>query len=171
MGIDSMILEWPNIDLTYYDQKTGGFGTIPEIEKRKWGYRLTVGQKLSRIRYRESNRGIYILPTVKEIREDGLVVTHLLGKGEVFVPFVQLLLGVGGSCYRDMYIEPCEPLFEKNKMVDIVSGNITTEEVGRKSTQCGIWYKHGGWRTKHKQSDENLKHFVKLGQVSMEELM
>lgn len=61
-----------------------------EIEKGQYGYRLTVGQQLHSIRYRGTNYDIFVNPKVEDIREDGLLVTHLLqdrGQGAVLCPW------------------------------------------------------------------------------------
>ena len=171
---NSIILTYPNLDFSYKVQKLSMncFETFKEIEKKEYGYRLTEGQKLVGIRYRGSNYDYFVHPTIKEIRKDGLMITHLLQEKEeapIFVPFIKNLLGVGGRYkLREMYIEPCDKLYEKNKLKDVLEGNIETNDYclrGQIDTGEGIWYKNGGFRIQKVLGDENLKNFIKLGQL------
>ena len=174
--MEEIILAWPIISLCYMDRtgSCGGYRIFPEIEKGKYGYRLTVGQKLQAIRYHGTNYDIFVNPKVVEIRPDGLMVTHLLqkeGEGPVFCPYKKELPNGGVYAPRDLYIEPCEHLYEKNKLADVLSGNARDEDPrrpGRKDDigkNRGIFWEHGGWRTTGDYiSQQNLKNFVKLGQ-------
>lgn len=176
--MDEIILSWPNVSLCYMDRSGswGGLREFRELEKGQYSYRLTVGQQLQAIRYRGTNYDIFVQPTVVEIRPDGLVVTHLLqknGEGLVFCPYRKELPSGGVYALRDLYIEPCEHLYEKNKLADILAGNVRDEdprkpwEDGFRQRQ-GIFWKHGGWRTPGDHiSQENLRNFVKMGQQEL----
>lgn len=171
--MDSIILKLPNIALYYYVSKDFNFRQVPNLEN--YGYRLTVGQKLKCIRYHDSNAEMFVNPVIKEITEDGLYITHLMGGGEnheeiVFVPFRKSLPNNHIYEMRDMYIEPCEHLYEKNNMEDILSGNIQKSHIYCQVEREGIWYWHGGCRSKNKESDENLQNFVRMGQMTFTEL-
>lgn len=177
--MNEVTLAWPNVSLCYMDRKGawGGFQVFPEIEKGEYGYRLTVGQQLQAIRYHGTNYDIFVEPRVLEIRTDGLVVTHLLqkeGEDPVFCPYKKELPNGGVYAPRDLYIEPCEHLYEKNKLDDVLSGKARDEDPqkpGHKNNiilNKGIFWEHGGWRsTGDRISQENLKYFVKLGQQEL----
>lgn len=145
-----------------------------EIEKGQYGYRLTVGQQLHSIRYRGTNYDIFVNPKVEDIREDGLLVTHLLqdrGQGAVLCPWQKELPSGGIYEMRDLYVVPCEPLYEKHRLADVLTGNIREEDPHLSELQDdtapkrGIFWKHGGWRSSGDRiSQENLKNFVKMGQ-------
>ena len=58
--MDEIILSWPNVSLSYMDQR-GGWPTLrefSEIEKGQYGHQLTVGQQLHAIRYHGTNYDI-----------------------------------------------------------------------------------------------------------------
>ena len=80
--MDEIILSWPNVSLTYMEHRNGMscFAEFREIERSQYGYRLTVGQELHAIRYHGTNYDIFVSPVVVEIRQEGLVVAHLLQK-------------------------------------------------------------------------------------------
>lgn len=169
-------LAWPNVELCYMDRGGSwpGLQVFPEIEKGQYGYRLTAGQQLHSIRYRGTNYDIFVNPKVEEIQEDGLLVTHLLqnrDEGAVLCPWQKSLPSGGVYKTRDLYVVPCEPLYEKNRLADVLAGNIREEELRPPGLQDvvrperGIFWKHGGWRNPGDRiSRENLKNFVKLGQ-------
>lgn len=177
--MDEVILNWPNVSLCYMDRtgSWGGFREFREIEKGQYGYRLTVGQQLHAIRYHGTNYDIFVNPKVVEIRPDGLVVTHLMeknGEGPVFCPYQKELPSGGVYATRDLYIEPCEHLYEKNKLADILAGTVRDEDPRKPWERDdykrgrGIFWQHGGWRTTGDRiSQENLHNFVKLGQQKL----
>lgn len=177
--MNETILLWPNVSLCYMDRtgSWGGYRVFPEIEKGKYGYRLTVGQKLHAIRYHGTNYDIFVEPRVVEIRPDGLVVTHLLqkqGEGPVFCPYKKELPAGGVYELRDLYIEPCEHLYEKNRLADVLAGTVREDHPRRpwekddERHDRGIFWQHGGWRTTGDRiSQENLRNFVKMGQQEM----
>ena len=174
--MDEMILQWPNVSLCYMDCRGNwpGFREFSEIEKGQYGYRLTVGQQLHAIRYHGTNYDIFVLPKVVEIRPDGLVVTNLLqrnGEKPILCPWKKELPSGGVYKIRDLYIEPCEHLYEKNRLADVLAGNVQEEDLCHPNlpedinSGKGIFWKHGGWRSiGDRISRENLGNFVKLGQ-------
>ena len=173
--MNETILSWPNISLCYMDRSGswGGFREFREIEKGQYGYRLEVGQQLKAIRYRGTNYDIFVCPTVVEIRSDGLLVSHLCqerDRGLILCPWRKELPSGGVYKMRDLYIEPCEHLYEKNRLADVLAGNVREEEYrpgggGVRKADYGIFWKHGGWRTPGDRiSQENLRNFIKLGQ-------
>lgn len=180
--MDEIILSWPNVSLSYMDYRGGwpGLREFSEIEKGQYGYRLTVGQQLHAIRYHGTNYDIFVSPRIVDIRPDGLVVTHALQRGAekpIFCPWKKELPNGGVYKMRDLYIEPCEHLYEKNRLADVLAGNIREEDPRPLWDQAdathrrGIFWKHGGWRsTGDRISRENLGNFVKLGQQLIKEM-
>ncbi len=174
--MNEIIMTYPNVSLSYSVPTKSGicFECFNEIKEGKFGYRLTEGQTLESIRYHGSNYDHFVQPKIQEIRENGLVITHLLqkqGEAPVFVPFVKELPAAGKYAPRDMYIEPCGHLYEKNKLEDVLTGNVETEEYlqnGKidKNKGYGIWYQHCRFRTPVGRND-NLKNFVRMGQQSL----
>ena len=179
--MDEIILSWPNVSLTYMEHRNGMscFAEFREIERSQYGYRLTVGQELHAIRYHGTNYDIFVSQVVVEIRQEGLVVAHLLqkeGAKPILCPWQKELPNGGVYKLRDLYIEPCEHLYEKNRLADVLAGNVREEELrppGRREItgppDHGIFWKHGGWRTTGDRiSQENLHNFVKLGQQELD---
>lgn len=176
--MDEIILTYPNVALYYHapGHPCSGPALFKEIESGKYAYRLTVGQKLESIRYHDVNKDIFVHPTVLEIRENGLVVAYYSPftekfEEEAFMPFKKSLPAAGVCEMRDMYIEPCGQLYEKNKLADVLAGTIATESYlgnGKwdKERGSGIWYMHGGRRTPVGR-DENLRNFIKAGQQNL----
>lgn len=184
--METIELKYPNVTLRYVDHKNGPVHKeFPEIAKGAYAYRLSVGDKIPAIRYRDTNYDFFHGVTVVEIREDGLVITAENNYVEVkewnkentayrlckrreqapfFVPFKKWLPDADWYMERDMYIEPCESLYERNRLSDILSGKARTEGVYDRSPfiECrgeGLFYKFGGGRTKGVYGD-NLKNFV-----------
>lgn len=132
--MDEIILSWPNVSLTYMEHRNGMscFAEFREIERSQYGYRLTVGQELHAIRYHGTNYDIFVSPVVVEIRQEGLVVAHLLqkeGAKPILCPWQKELPNGGVYKLRDLYIEPCEHLYEKNRLADVLAGNVREEEL------------------------------------------
>jgi hypothetical protein len=178
ISMDEVVLTYPNVCLYYRAEGRpyGGPALFKEIEDGTYGYRLKVGQTLESIRYHGTNYDIYVKPTVLEIKKDGLTVayhspfTELYSK-KTFIPYKKLLPNGGKYEIRDMYIEPCGELYEKNKLADVLAGTIATEtwidDKWDKRIGEGIWYHHGGTRTPVGR-DENLRNFVKTSeQISL----
>lgn len=174
--MDKIILTYPNAVLYYHapGKPLSGPSLFKEVEKGEYGYRLTVGQKLEGIRYHGTNYDYFVQPTVLEIKKDGLVIEHWKsarkGVVQAFVSFKKLLPNGGGYEIRDMYIEPCGELYEKNNLVDVLAGTIAEESYfanGKWDEERGkgIWYQHGGRRTSGR--DDNLQNFIKMGQQSL----
>lgn len=162
-----MLISGKNLRLYYriYTKSGSGLANIPEIEKEDYGYELLPGQKVYSIRYDGNlvNKEIYIHPTIVSIDENGIgIKDDLLNKNAKKLPWSKY------GC--NLYVEPCECLYEKNILENILKGNIKNETVrnGKIITEdgIGIWYKHGGWRTTSEYKD-NLKNFIRLGQQSI----
>ena len=172
--MEEMILAYPNVMLLYADRFARGgtcFGCLKEIEKGEYGYRLAEGQTLSAIRYHGSNKEHYVSPRVLLIASNGIWIRHLMlryWQAPVFVPWKKSLPNGGIYEMRNMYIEPCEHLFDKYKMADLLAEQVDrvsylpngTTDKGRGE---GIWYQHGGWRCSS-HLDDNLNNFTKMGQ-------
>lgn len=178
--MDKIVLTWPNVSLTYMDHKNGMacYQVFRELENGQYGYRLTVGQQMQSIRYHGTNYDIFVQPKVLEIRQEGLVVTHLLqeeGKEPILCPWQKELPNGGAYKLRDLYIVPCEHLYEKNRLADVLAGNVREEEPCMPARRDdvrrpdhGIFWRHGGRRTTGDYiSQANLHNFVKLGQQSI----
>lgn len=167
--MDEILLKAPNVVLTYavHDRQGTCFGYFPEIEKGEYGYLLTVGQKLTGIRYRGSNYDYFVCPEILEISPKGLLIANFLNKGPdpVLCPWIKPLANAGKIEPRQMYIEPCGHLYEKNPLAKILSGDIEdcTYDRAGKIIAKGIWSQRGGGRTKVGR-DDNLKNFVKIDQ-------
>lgn len=184
--MDSIELKYPNLTVRYVDHKNGPVHKeFTEIAQGAYAYRLSVGDKIPAIRYRDTNYDTFYGITIIEIREDGLVITaenHYIevkvwnregtayqfvkrqDKDPFFVPFKKWLPNAGWYKECNLYIEPCESFYERNKFADILSGKVRTEGVydGSPFVDCrgeGIFYRFGGGRTKGVYGD-NLKNFV-----------
>lgn len=163
-----MLISGDRLRLYYWDRSGKGYPrlcNLKEIEKEEYGYNLIPEQKVHAIRYEGTNWELYFDVVVKDINNNGILIET---KGrEVFCLWEKEFPKYDKNIICKLYVEPCEILYEENKLQDILSGNITTETV-RKSgddIQKGIWYKHGGWR-KRSSYEKNLKNFVKLGQMT-----
>ncbi len=174
--IDEKLLTYPNVELHYrvHAQKgrMGCYDVISDVEDGKYGYRLKVGQRLYAMRYRGTNHNCRFHVVVKEITDEGILVEDY--KETILMPWVCDLPNGGVVKPRKLYIEPCDCLFEKNSMEDILSDNIRKEEckwIGDKKIAdphgYGIWYSHGGWRCRVAYGDENLKNFENTGQQTL----
>ena len=98
--------------------------------------------------------------TIEAVDEISIKITNYESKGSP----IEFAWSMGG---RTLEVTPCEYLYEKNKLKDILTGNINKEtQHAMLDFGKGIWHKHGGWRTGSKY-EENLKHFVKLGQSEL----
>lgn len=175
--IEKMLMIYPDVELSYATWYHGNrcFDTLPDIKQGKYGYILREGQQLCAVRYHETNHNCHFGVTVLEIQEDGMLVRDY--KTEIFLPWICELPNGGKVAPRKMYIEPCDDLYEANSMQDIVSGNIRLEECkyinGKKipdRSGYGMWFQHGGWRQKVSRYAENLNNFIKLGQLSIEDI-
>lgn len=168
-----MFITGKNLRLYYWLSTRTGYGpaNIPEIEKEEYGYELQPGQNIYTIRYENVNREVYFYCKILDVNEEGILISSIIPETiNKFVPWVKkfpIPFPNGEVKECDLYIEPCEQLFEKNKLNDILTGNIDAEtikdnkiidQMGR-----GIWHKHGGRRT-ISAYEENLKNFSKNGQ-------
>lgn len=170
-----MIITGEKLRLYYhgYYKSNGYLINLKEIENEQYGYNLIPGQKLFAIRYEKTNLECYFRCKVLNINDEGLLISTAYPETNVFLPWekdfpVPAYSKTLTKC--NLYIEPCECLFEKNKLVDILKGNIDKEDYNSNKYSVnlgrGIWYKHGGWRT-ISEYEENLNHFVKLGQLAL----
>ena len=156
-----------------YSRTGGGPSNLPEIESGEYGYNLEPGQQVFAIRYYGTNMELYFNADILEISDEGIKIKENLLKGEeVFCPWVKEFPSLyDRKIMCQLYIEPCEELYEKNKLKDVLAGNIDNETYKNNKIDtdrgCGIWYLHGGWRGTSKY-EGNLKNFVKLGQMEME---
>lgn len=177
--LPEILLPHPHVSL-YYRARVRSDSYLccfKEIESREYVYRLTPGQKLRTIRFHGSNMEMYVSPIIVKIFSDGLLINHLLqtdNQVPVFVPYQKVLAAGGVEEWRDMYIEPCDELFEKNDLSRVLTGDVETEsslQNGALNKLCGsgIWY-HNGGRSEYSYLAENLKNFVKLGQIAISEL-
>lgn len=149
----------PKVTLKYAAKTRSGtgFGEVKEVLNGEYGYRLATGQRLECIRYSGSNAEMYVFPKVLRIHEGGLTISEFYTNDEIFIPFKKSLPSAGIFEERDMCIEPCGWLYYGyEKMDDILNSNPDWDE---------IWYRHGGWSTNSGKWD-NLKNFVKMGQLS-----
>lgn len=181
-----MIIKGKNLRLYYWNYpKNGGMpGTanIKEIEEEEVGYMLEPGQMVSAIRYEGTNIEAYHYAEIKEVNTEGITINGMLLKKDeiIFLPWKKEFErkrwenGVFSGIEKimcDLYIEPCDILFEKNKMKDIFSRNIpkhnlkTNGEVDENGGE-GIWYRHGGSRI-NSIFERNLFKFIKMGQQEL----
>lgn len=169
-----MFIKGKNLRLCYWSETRTGSGpaNLIEIEKEEYGYELNLGQEVYAVRYENTNRECYFHCKVLEVNDDGILILPYVPKEiEVFVPWVKEFNMINGSIEKcNLYIEPCERLFEKNKLIDILAGDIEdetikdnkiVEKLGR-----GIWHEHGGWRISS-SFEKNLKYFAKDGQQEL----
>jgi hypothetical protein len=158
-----MIISGDNLKL-YHSCGNGCIDNLKEIEKAEYGYDLQPGQKIYSLSYTSSPTSRGVIRTfgcaVEEVDEVSVKIANRESPG---CP-IEFAWEMGG---RKLEVTPCEHLYEKNRLKDILAGNIAREtfhpmlDFGK-----GIWYKHGGWRTGSKY-EENLQYFVKLGQATM----
>lgn len=179
--MDEKLLIYPEVELNYMEMCRDGrrrYETLPEIVNGDYGYILRPGQLIKELRYRDTNYGCKFHVYVREIMEAGIVVQRRMGDKPEFVPWIDELPNGGVYDLRKLYIVPCDELYEKNSVEDILSGNIRLEECqvinGKEVPDKhgrGIWFQHGGWRTNVSRYSDNLKNFVKVEQqVSLTEL-
>ena len=186
----SIVLRYPNVYICYVDNNSLRH-EFSEITQGKYEYVLSVGDKINAIRYRDTNYDHFFDCEIIDIKDDGIVVRGYGHTEEVqiwnnehtayiiqkqwtkepfFVPLKKWLPSSEWYAERDMYIEPCEALYEKNKFEDVLSGNIATS--GRRKgspfvndeffmKQTGIFFKHGGWRSNSRYGN-NLNNFRKV---------
>lgn len=177
-----MIVCGKNLALLYfYDY---ALRNLPEIEKEQYGYDLQPGQILVALRYHGSNMEVHFHVVVHYADDTGVYISDSMmhditirqieklhperikedsGKTIIFVPWEAKLLSAGKLVDCDLYIEPCDTLYEKNKLEDILAGKIQTEGKMGDVVVKGIWHKHGGWRDGSRYG-ENLRNFIKMGQ-------
>jgi|GEM_PF-2359787 len=163
-----MIISRDRLKLYYRDRPgkgLSGYCNIPEIEKGEYGYILEAGQEVYALRYDLTNIEWYFNCKIYEITNEGLVISAPLQKVEKkFVPWEKefpIPPPNGPITKCNLYVEPCDTLFEKNRLPDIISRNIQSCGDGE-----GIWYQHGGRRTVSK-FEGNLKYFIKLDQMTL----
>jgi len=178
-----MIISGNRLRLYYWlTTRTGsGYCNLPEIEKGQYGYDLQPGQTVCALRYDKSNALMVFDATVKEVNGKGILVSYRQRKqsgcyedAEIFLPWKHNLLNANKLIPCNLYVEPCDWLFEKNRMADILSGKIPTEtwidEKLEKSDGEGIWYHWGGKRTPVSKYAGNLKNFVRIGQMELSDI-
>jgi hypothetical protein len=158
-----MLISGKNLKL-YFNNGYEQLENLPEIEKAEYGYDLQPGQKIYSLSYTSSPTGRGVIRTfgctIEEVDDISIKITNYESKEKP----IEFAWSMGG---RTLEVTPCEHLYEKNKLKDILAGNIAREtfhpmmDFGK-----GIWHKHGGWRTGSRY-EQNLKNFVKLGQATM----
>ncbi|MHC1681359.1 MAG: hypothetical protein AB6733_00100 [Clostridiaceae bacterium] len=148
-----MIISGDNLKLYCYNHSYSGFENLREIEKGEYGYNLQPGQTIKELRY-QGNPRVYCHCKIVKVDEISLIIE----------PNVEFAWTMGG---KKLEVSPCAYLYERNKLSDILNGNI------KRSTPhpslnfgTGIWHKNNGNRI-GSMYEENLKHFVKLGQATM----
>lgn len=140
----------------------GCFEIFKEIEKGEYVYNLEPSQTVYAIRYNGTNLECYFDCKILEVSEQGVMITSWSTKNEnKFLPWNKDFHCPAyskdlTSC--SLKIEPCDELFEKNTLSDILSGQIVREDARNGK---GIWYQHGGWRSSSSY-EINLKNFVKI---------
>ena len=115
--------------LYYWLHTKSGSGpaNLPEIEKGEYGYELQAGQTLFAIRYEYTNYDCFFGCKIQEILVDGMTITSFIPEQkDVFVPWTkEFAIGYGINpkiVLASLYVAPCEALFEKNALSDILSG-------------------------------------------------
>jgi hypothetical protein len=147
-----MIISGKNLKL-YCSNGNSTFDVLPEIEKAEYGYELQPGQKIYSIKY-SGHYISHLSHTIREVSEISIITDD-----GIEYPWKMANM--------DLEVEPCENLYEKNKLRDILSGKIPNETShSNMNFGKGIWYKHGGWR-RGSSYEGNLKNFVKLGQSEL----
>lgn len=172
-----MIISRNRLKLYYWDASAKGYPgpcNLPEIEKGEYGYDLQPGQKVFALRYNNSNTVVAFNVSIKEVVTDGVYIYDSLVQRPSnirFFPWIQKLPNGNKLVDCQLYIEPCECLYEKNTLRDILNGNIPNETwidgQLKKDDGEGVWYRHGGWRT-FSRFECNLQNFVKLGQMEID---
>ena len=171
-----MIIEYPNVKLLWHNSKRGFCGLledIPDITKKRYGYNLEPGQEVYMVGYNLERSATY------EDQKDGVKISDWIEKGW-HTDKMAIFQDETGDAFlpwkykeEDLYIEPCESLFESYKVKDLIDGTAPRsrpKETGLKIIPDprgeGWWYQHGGWRTISKY-EKNIKNFVRLGQTTL----
>lgn len=185
-----MIIQFPNVIFRWHNAKKGICGVedyITDFYKGIYGYDLKTGQTVYIISYcgEGDYSKFYIYHAViEQVNKTGVLITDWMEKGweendpvEKFNFYEQNSKGwlpwKIGDC--DLCIEPCPSLYENYKAKDLVKGTAREEVVkiinGKSINDgrgIGMFYQHGGWRTKARHYADNIKNIVKLGQMELE---
>ena len=185
-----MVITYPNLQLHWHNPKKGICGqleNLPEIENKKYGFNLLGGQKVYFIGYIMSGAPYAYRVDVIKVSDDGVTIdnwgwnknSRTVGGDEVsncFAAFMQedgtallpwRVYDARRDMCHDLLIEPCEYLKDKLTMRQLLSGE---REYYTDSYGTGIWRRHGGWRYRISQFNENLQNFTKLGQITLQDI-
>ena len=142
----------------------GCIENLKEIIDGEYGYDIQPGHMIYYMQYTGARMPGepygYSHCIVKSIDENEIQITRL-GDPDTAITLKWQQDG------KILMAHPCEVLYEKNKLRDILSGKapVTTEHPSCNFGK-GLWYKHGGWR-KSSLYEPNLKNFIKLGQMEV----
>ncbi len=186
-----MIITVPNLRLFWHNPKKGLCGqleNLPEIDSKKYGYNLLGGQTVYFIGYVKDGAPYAYDVDVIKVSENGVVIdnwgwnenSRTVGGDPIRNCFADFMQEDGTALlpwktysekrgeWYDLEVEPCETLKDKLTMRQLLSGEREnyTDFYG-----TGIWYKHGGWRTRISRRAENLQYFIKLGQITIEDVV
>ena len=183
-----MILTFPNIVLRWHNNKRGICGIedyITDIEKKRYGYDLTDGQRVYCIQYDGLTGHSFIMydAHIEKADDKGLLIDEWFTKGwdtddalewglvradtKAFLPW-ELKDGV-------LQLQPCPSFYENYKVKDLIKHTARLNEdrvVGGKlyadPKGSGLFFKHGGYRTTNRKYEGNIDNIVKLGQMELE---
>ena len=177
-----MVIEYPNVKLLWHNSKRGFCGLledIPDITKKRYGYNLEPGQEVYMVGYYTNGHQYCYHVTIKEVSKDGVKISDWMEKGW-HTDTMAIFQDETGDAFlpwkykgEDLYIEPCESLFEPYKVKDLIDGTAPRSRPREMEFKIipdprgeGWWYPHGGWRTISKY-EKNIKNFVRLGQTTL----
>lgn len=176
-----MIIKFPKVCLYWHNPRKGICGIedwVTDVEKGKYGYDLRPGAEIFSIS-NWNGGGITYHITISEVTEKGIRILNWMTKGWNTDDVAKL-----GYCLEDgsafipwkdgdfqLCIQPCESLYENYKMKDLLSGEAKdwTPKINKPwepdlTRGEGIWYMHGGWRTKGSKYKDNINNFVAINE-------
>ena len=183
-----MKIMYPNLQICWHNPNRGICGIIeclPEIEKKKYAYDLQGGQTVYFLGYIAPGAPYTYHVHIKDVTAAGVTVDNWMFKdggkriqnrncfkdymrpdGNAFLPW-EIFDEDTGKNYN-LIVEPLPYLHDKLKIQDLISGKYEyyTDQYG-----TGIWYRHGGWRSRTAEHEENIKHIEKNGQISIEDMI
>lgn len=176
-----MIIKFPRVCLYWHNPKRGICGIedwITDVEKEKYGYDLKDGAQIYCISNWFGGLVAYRI-TISEVSDKGIGISDWLTKdwctddiakwgycledGSAFIPWE--------DDNFQLCIQPCRSLYENYKMKDLLSGEARdwTPKINKSwepdlTKGRGIWYKHGGWRTKGDRYSDNINNFIPINE-------
>ena len=181
-----MIIEYPNVKLTWFDSKHGLCGLVADVtdvKAKRYGYNLESGQKVYMVGYYDRGHTYCYHATIKLVSDIGIILSDWMEKGWKTDSMAEFVDEDGDAILpweyegHELYIQPCDDLFEDYRVRQLIDGLAPKSHPkylnGKRIPDPrgeGWFHKHGGWRCNSPYQD-NLKNFEMLGQMSIEDLI